>query len=84
MQDDSHQNTETVDPSTTDTPPPLKKLRRGFAAMDPTKVREYASKGGIAAHQAGTAHTWSTEGARAAGKKGGSAPHVSRGRKPKS
>lgn len=54
--------------------------RRGFAAMAPEKVRSIASKGGKAAHAAGTAHQFTSEEARKAGAKGGSAPHVSRGR----
>jgi general stress protein YciG len=53
-----------------------KKQRRGFAAMDPNLVREIARKGGVAAHQAGTAHSWTTEEARAAGRKGGRATHA--------
>jgi len=57
---------------------------RGFAAMDRTKVSEIASKGGKAAHAAGTAHQFSSDEARAAGKKGGVAPHVRRGRGPRS
>lgn len=56
-----------------------KKLR-GFAAMDPDKVREIARKGGKAAHVAGTAHQFTSDEARVAGKKGGDAPHVRRGR----
>lgn len=56
------------------------KQRRGFAAMDREKVREIASKGGKAAHVQGTAHQFTSEEARAAGKKGGVAPHVRRGR----
>ncbi len=56
---------------------------RGFAAMDPEKVRAIASKGGKAAHEAGTAHQFSTEEAREAGKRGGNAPHVKRGRGPR-
>jgi len=56
------------------------KKRRGFAAMDPAKVREISSKGGKAAHAAGTAHQFTTDEARAAGRKGGVAPHVRRGR----
>jgi general stress protein YciG len=39
--------------------------------MDPAKQREIASKGGRAAHQKGTAHEFSSEEARAAGRKGG-------------
>ena len=49
------------------------KLRRGFAAMSPERQREIASLGGRAAHEQGVAHEWSTEEARAAGKKGGQA-----------
>jgi uncharacterized protein len=52
--------------------------RRGFAAMDPAKQREIASKGGKAAHQKGTAHEFTPDEARVAGKKGGDA--VSRDR----
>ncbi len=53
--------------------------RRGFAAMDRDRVKEIASKGGRAAHAAGTAHQFSADEARVAGKKGGMAPHVRRG-----
>jgi uncharacterized protein len=48
---------------------------RGFASMDPAKQREIASKGGKAAHQKGTAHEWTSEEAREAGRKGGMASH---------
>jgi general stress protein YciG len=47
------------------------KSRRGFASMDPARQREIASKGGRAAHEKGTAHEWSANEARAAGRKGG-------------
>jgi len=47
------------------------KSRRGFASMDPARQREIASKGGRAAHEKGTAHEWSTDEARDAGRKGG-------------
>lgn len=47
--------------------------KRGFAAMDPEKQREIASKGGKAAHAKGTAHEFSADEARAAGRKGGEA-----------
>jgi general stress protein YciG len=57
-----------------------KKSRRGFAAMDPDKVREIAHKGGKAAHAAGTAHKFTSDEARAAGRIGGRAPHRVRGR----
>ncbi len=46
---------------------------RGFASMDKTKQRSIASKGGRAAHKAGRAHTWTSEEARRAGRKGGRA-----------
>jgi uncharacterized protein len=49
------------------------KSNRGFAAMDEEKQREIASKGGKAAHEYGTAHEWSSDEARAAGRKGGRA-----------
>ncbi|HEU5343068.1 MAG TPA: KGG domain-containing protein [Ktedonobacterales bacterium] len=45
--------------------------RRGFAAMDPKKQREIASKGGRAAHEHGSAHEWTSDEARMAGRKGG-------------
>jgi general stress protein YciG len=61
---------------TTEQPRPR---RRGFAAMDRDRVKEIASKGGRAAHAAGTAHQFSSDEARVAGKKGGMAPHVRRG-----
>ena len=48
---------------------------RGFASMDRGKQREIASKGGKAAHQKGTAHEWTSEEAREAGRKGGMASH---------
>jgi uncharacterized protein len=47
--------------------------RRGFASMDPEKQREIASKGGHAAHAKGTAHEFTSEEAREAGRKGGRA-----------
>lgn len=52
--------------------------KRGFASMDPTKQREIASKGGKAAHAKGTAHEFTPDEARVAGRKGGEA--VSRDR----
>ena len=51
----------------------MAKLDRGFALMERDKQRSIASKGGKAAHQKGTAHQWTTEEARAAGRKGGKA-----------
>jgi hypothetical protein len=47
------------------------KSRRGFASMDPARQREIASRGGRAAHEKGTAHQWSPDEARVAGRKGG-------------
>jgi len=55
-----------------------KKEARGFAAMDQHKQREIASKGGQAAHEKGTAHQFTSDEARAAGRKGGG--RVSRNR----
>jgi len=52
--------------------------KRGFASMDPSKQREIASKGGRAAHAKGTAHEFTSDEARTAGRKGGEA--VSRDR----
>ena len=53
---------------------PTKKDRthkRGFASMSKEKQREIASLGGRAAHQKGTAHQFTAEEAREAGRKGG-------------
>ena len=44
---------------------------RGFASMDEERQREIASKGGKAAHEKGTAHEFTSEEARDAGRKGG-------------
>jgi general stress protein YciG len=44
---------------------------RGFASMDGAKQRDIASKGGKAAHARGTAHEFTSEEARVAGRKGG-------------
>src|SRR5437763_410270 len=54
------------------------KSPRGFAAMNQEKQREIASKGGRAAHAKGTAHEFTADEARDAGRKGGEA--VSRNR----
>ncbi len=52
---------------------------RGFAGMDPAQQREIASEGGRAAHASGHAHEFTSEEARAAGRKGGEArSHASR------
>ena len=43
--------------------------------MDHGKQKEIASKGGRAAHKKGTAHEWTSEEARQAGRKGAMASH---------
>ena len=53
----------------------MAKEDRGFASMDRQKQRDIASKGGKAAHAKGTAHEWTSEEAREAGRKGGMASH---------
>ena len=58
------------------------KERRGFASMSAEKQREIASKGGRAAHEKGTAHEWSADEARNAGRKGGQVSRGGRGRLP--
>lgn len=59
--------------------PPAKTPRpRGFAAMDRKLVSEIARKGGKAAHTAGTAHEFTSDEAREAGRKGGRATHAKR------
>lgn len=45
--------------------------RRGFASMDPDRQKEIAAEGGRAAHVKGTAHEFTSEEAREAGRKGG-------------
>ena len=59
-------------------PEPPKRKPRGFAVMDRKLVSEIARKGGKAAHAAGTAHEFTTEEARAAGRKGGISTHQKR------
>lgn len=76
--EDSLPSTKPAPATTEESEPPRKP--RGFAAIDRARVREIASLGGKAAHRAGTAHQFNTEEARAAGKKGGAAPHTRRGR----
>ncbi len=49
------------------------KSKRGFASMPAEKQRQIASKGGKAAHAKGTAHEFTSEEAREAGRKGGQA-----------
>ena len=45
--------------------------RKGFASMDPVRQKLIASQGGKKAHLIGTAHQWTSEEAREAGRKGG-------------
>ncbi|HEY8049058.1 MAG TPA: KGG domain-containing protein [Ramlibacter sp.] len=52
-----------------DRTPMRRKSLRGFAAMDPQRQREIASLGGRAAHQSGHAHEFTSDEARAAGRK---------------
>jgi general stress protein YciG len=59
---------------------PVKKQRRGFAAMDPAKRREIAKMGGKASHAQGTGHEWTSETARIAGAKGGAASRGGHGK----
>jgi len=60
-------------PSTTPSSQPTqttsRRSLRGFAAMDPQRQREIASLGGRAAHQSGHAHEFTSDEARAAGRK---------------
>ncbi|MET0229610.1 MAG: KGG domain-containing protein [Rhodanobacteraceae bacterium] len=56
----------------------VKSRGRGFASMDAEKQRRIASLGGRAAHQQGTAHEFSSEEAREAGRKGGEAVSANR------
>jgi general stress protein YciG len=58
----------------------VRKERRGFASMPAEKQREIASKGGRAAHEKGTAHEWTPDEARNAGRKGGQISRGGRGR----
>jgi general stress protein YciG len=62
LQDSSTQRKESESGST-------RRSLRGFAAMDPQRQREIASLGGRAAHQSGHAHEFTSEEARAAGRK---------------
>lgn len=52
---------------------------RGFAGMDEDKQREIARKGGKAAHEKGTAHEFTSDEARIAGRKGGQNSSGNRG-----
>lgn len=72
-----------LSPDKPPTPPsnpqePRPRRPRGFAAMDCKLVSEIARKGGKAAHTAGTAHEFTSDEAREAGRKGGRATHARR------
>ena len=51
---------------------------RGFASMNSERQREIARKGGRAAHEKGKAHEFTSDEARAAGRKGGEKVSVNR------
>src|SRR5436190_20702340 len=51
---------------------------RGFASMNSDRQKEIARKGGRAAHEKGKAHEFTTDEARAAGRKGGEKVSVNR------
>jgi general stress protein YciG len=73
---DNLQNTEaTVENISPESKP---RSRRGFASMDPNRVRELARLGGQSAHRHGRAHEFTSDEARLAGRKGGLASHRSR------
>jgi general stress protein YciG len=79
---DSEQPHDFADEHRADVPIATQAKRRGFAALDRTRVQEIARAGGIAAHRNGKAHCFTSAEAQRAGKKGGSAPHRSRGPTP--
>ena len=68
MQDSSITQTTESTPTASTSATSERRLR-GFAAMSPEKKKEIASMGGRAAHACGRAHQFSSEEARAAGKK---------------
>ena len=74
INEDDEQDTSRNQSTTTEEAP----KRRGFAAMDRSLVSELAKRGGKAAHRAGTAHQFTSDEARAAGRKGGMASHAKR------
>lgn len=65
-------------PAPAEVAPAPARARRGFATLDPARVREIASKGGKAAHAAGTAHQFTSDEARVAGRRGGQASNARR------
>jgi uncharacterized protein len=61
--------TQPFNPNGTAYDPAKRNAGRGFASMDPVRQREIASQGGRAAHASGNAHQFTSEEARAAGRK---------------
>lgn len=57
-----------------------KRKGRGFASMDDARRREIAAKGGRNAQAKGTAHRFTSETAREAGREGGKISRGGRGR----
>ena len=55
--------------------PPIRS-RRGFGTLTPEHRSQISRMGGIAAHKQGTAHEFTSEEAKAAGRKGGRATHA--------
>ena len=55
-----------------------RKPTRGFAGMAPERQRELASLGGRTAHERRTAHEFTSDEAREAGRKGGAAVSADR------
>lgn len=68
-QDASNKSTASSEKATPASDKRANRSPRGFAAMNPERQREIASLGGRAAHQSGHAHQFTSEEARAAGKK---------------
>jgi len=62
------QTADELKPDSTNLP---SKQRRGFASLSPERRREIASRAGRIAHALGHAHEYTSEEARAAGRKGG-------------
>jgi general stress protein YciG len=77
-QNGTPENASPVEPSTSTPAAEKPRKSRGFAAMDPKLVSELAKRGGKAAHRAGTAHQFTSDEARVAGRKGGMATHAKR------
>ena len=60
----------------------MAKKKVGFARLTPEERAELGRKGGLHAHESGTAHRWTPEEAAEAGKRGGKA-RVHKGGRPK-